>query len=254
MAFAITPRTSSEVSLVLHGDVPVPAEDEVIHDVNVEELCRRSETARVRDVFVRRLRITGRVIVKHDDMPRVEVERETHDIACAHRGGVQRADEHLPLGDDPAARVEEDDAEVLLDVQRVPRNEPRHVPIDAKQLSLSRCGPAARELDRSGEANGIPAAEARGADCGALQERCETIAEEQARRSEIRLRPNAAAGEDGHELRVTERSCTVAEESRRWMLIVPEWRFGVRWLRDRRCGKGDDGARGSRCGLHVRLR
>jgi hypothetical protein len=206
----------------------VPAEDEVIHDVDVEELGRSGETARVRDVFIRRLGITGRVVVKHDDMPRVEVEREAHDIACAHRGGVQRADEHLALGDDPAARVEENDAEVLLDVQRVPRNEPRHVPIDAKQLSLGRCGPAPRELDRSGEANGIPAAEAPGADCSALQERCEAVTEEHARRTEIRLRPNAAAGEDGHELRVTERRCTVAQEARRWMLVAPEGRFGVR--------------------------
>jgi hypothetical protein len=46
----------------------------------------------------------------------------------------------------------------------------------------------------------------------------------------------------------------VAQESRRWMLVAPEGRFGVRWWSDRRCRKGDDGARGSRCGLHVRLR
>jgi hypothetical protein len=246
-------KTELEITAILHRDVAITAEDEVIDQLDIEELGRAGEPTCVSHVLVGWLRVTGRVVVEHDDAFRVLAERPAEDVTGAHEGGVQRADEDLALRDDAATCVEEQRAETFLHFSRVPRGEATSVRLKGvERAGRRRCESATTKLDRGGESPRIVVRDVCRTAQNAVDERRETVAEERARTVEVFVGRHTLAREECDELRVAERVHTMTLETHGRPLVVSEATACVtRRGRDREWNDGDVGGGGR---AHVRLR
>jgi hypothetical protein len=143
--------------MLFHGDVPSVTQDKVVSDGDVEKLRRLADPSREVDVFLRWLRITGRMVVKEDDAERVKIECQTDDVSCTDGRVMQRSDENFTLLDDAISRIEKDDAEVFLHVERVACDEARASEINAESVACfgGTLQHAAREFHCRGKSYGI---------------------------------------------------------------------------------------------------
>jgi hypothetical protein len=165
-------KTELEITAILHRNVTVTGEDEVVDQLDVQELRGACETPCVRHVFVGRLWVAGRVVVEHDDALRVLAQRKVENVAGAHERGVQRADEHLALRDDVATGVEEQRGEAFLHFPRVLRGEATSGRLQGVERAVrQRCEGTTTKLNRGGESQCVVVREVRCTALNAVDER-----------------------------------------------------------------------------------
>lgn len=189
------------------------------------------------------------MVVVNDDARRVMIECEPHDVACRYKRTVERSDKHFSLIDQTIARVEQEYAEMLLRMERVPCGEPWTADFNTEVLSRTKWieGPPC-EFHRRLDAYGIGGANASGMCFYASHECGQSVLKEHASRPEIRLGANAASRDERNEFRVTEHSSSASSEPDGWVFFACQ-RCMV-WLG---CGREMKNCGGRRTGNSARV-
>lgn len=212
-----------EITAILHRDVLVTGDHEVVDKLDIEELGRAGEPTCVGHVLVGRFRVAGGVVVEHDDAFRVLAQRKAEDVAGADKRSVQRPDKYVAFRDNPATCVEEQRAETFLHFSRVPRSEATSGRLKrVERTRRRRCERATTKLDRGGEPHRIIVRDLRRTAQNAVDERCETVTEERARTVEVFVGRHTIAREECDKLRVAERVRTVTLEPHGRSFVVRE--------------------------------
>ena len=246
-------KTELEITAILHRDVPITRDNEVVDQLDIEELGRAGEPACVRDILIRWLRVAGGVVVEHDNAFGVLAQRKAEDVAGAHERSVQRADEHLALPDDAATCVEEQRAETFLHFSRVPRGEATSGRFKGVERAGRRwCERATTKLDCGGEPPRVVVWDVRCPGQNAMDERCETVTEERACSVEVFVGRHTPTREECDEFRVAERVRTMTMETHGRSFVVRQAApHDTRRGRDREWNDGGVRGRGR---AHVCLR
>ena len=107
-ADAPAPASGSSVHIppLLHADVMVLPDDDVIEASDADDMARLDETLRHLDVFPARCRVPARMVMHGDETRRRQFERLAEHVARMDDRRVEPADEQRLPGDELVLRVQ----------------------------------------------------------------------------------------------------------------------------------------------------